>query len=478
VIVAALAERARTRPEPFADLADERLMAGLFHLWLSAIADHAGLASLPQCIEAELKRRGVWGAALGLYIRPQLKHRALHIRPLYSLMRSDEDSTLAADLAADWLRRYPKLIATSEYELIDRLLHSPRRAELCDIGDRLRGEITDIDRRHNWDAVQVLVDFEAAVARLGARVDPALLWNIRSHAGDKRLSQRPSIAMAPRQFAWIVTTFRRLWPAEGRPTTATWGDDNSWDASEYLRGLVARLGEDTSDEAVSAIEALRDSAHDGYTDYIRWVATEQRRKRVERDYSPPFIHQIHSVLSAGSPTDAADLQAVVLGALETAQSLLRGSDVDWYRGFFRENGRHMSEEPCRDEIIKMLRNIDNSLEYIPEAHVAEDKRVDIVVRARERLILPIEVKGQWHAELWTAADKQLDHLYVNDWRAERGVYLVLWFGGGTTLTQPPNGSPKPATAADLQSALFSTSKAAVAGRVDIVVLDVTRPPPV
>jgi hypothetical protein len=96
------------------------------------------------------------------------------------------------------------------------------------------------------------------------------------------------------------------------------------DASEYLRGLVARLGDDTSNEAVAAIETLRGMARDGYTDHIRWVAAEQWRKRVERAYSPPSIQQIQSVLCAGSPTDAIDLQAAVLATLETAQRLLRG----------------------------------------------------------------------------------------------------------------------------------------------------------
>jgi hypothetical protein len=215
-------------------------------------------------------------------------------------MRSDEDSTLATGLAAEWLRRYPNMIAASEDELIDRLLHSPRRAELRDIGDKMRGNVTDNARRHSWDAVQVLIDFEAAIARLGDAVEPDLIWKIRSHTGDRRLDRRPSIAMAPHQLAWTVATFRRLWPVQSRPITATWGDENSWDASEYLRGLVARLGDDTSDEAVGAIETLRDMAHDGYTDHIRWVAAEQRRKRVERAYSPPSIQQIQSVLSAGS----------------------------------------------------------------------------------------------------------------------------------------------------------------------------------
>ena len=214
---------------------------------------------------------------------------------------------------------------------------------------------------------------------------------------------------------------------------------------------------------------------DGYTDHIRLVAAEQRQKRVEKTYLPPTLRQIRSILDAGPPVDAADLQAVTLEALETAQRLLRGSDVDWYRGFFREGGRHKDEELCRDEIIKMLRTIDNSLQYIPENHVADDKRVDIVAHAHERLILPIEIKGQWHPELWAAADKQLDHLYVNDWRAERGIYLVLWFGEDAMIPNPPDGRPKPTTAPELRDALLAMSKAAVAGRVDVVVLDVTRP---
>lgn len=75
------------------------------------------------------------------------------------------------------------------------------------------------------------------------------------------------------------------------------------------------------------------------------------------------------------------------------------------------------------------------------------------------------------------AEKQLDHLYVNDWRAERGIYLVLWFGESVSLLNPPDGNPKPATALELRKTLRATSKAANGGRVDIVVLDLTRPSP-
>ena len=469
IIVAALAERVRTRAQPFVDLPDERLMAGMFELWNSGIQDHAGLPNLRERIESELRQRGAWEAALRLYIAPQLKRHVQHVGLLSSLMSLEADAALAVGLAAEWLRRFPDLLAAAEEVMIDRLLHSPRRAELRDIGDARRGKAADDNRRRNWDAVQLLVDFEAASARLSETVEPDLLSHIRAREGDLRFGQRASIKMRPFQLAWIVAAFRKLWPAQSRANGVTWG------ASEYLWSLVSRLGDDTSDEAVATIETLRDMPQDGYTEHLWVVAAEQRQKRVEKKYSAPTLQQIRSLLNAGAPTDAADLQAVTMDALETAQGWLRGNDVDWYRGFFREDGRHKTEELCGDEIIKMLRAVDNSLEYIPETHVADDKRVDIVARAHERLILPIEIKGQWHPELWTAADKQLDHLYVNDWRAERGIYLVLWFGEDTSLPSPPDKRPKRTTAHELREALRAISKAALAGRVDIVVLDVTRP---
>jgi hypothetical protein len=167
---------------------------------------------------------------------------------------------------------------------------------------------------------------------------------------------------------------------------------------------------------------------------------------------------------------------MITEALDEAQKWLRGNDVDYYKGFFHENGRHKNEDSCRDELIKILRAIDPTLEYIPESHGADDKRVDILVRASASLAVPIEIKGQWHPKLWSAADEQLDDLYVNDWRAERGVFLVLWFGAGTKLTSL-EGEERPTSASELCEALSARSTAAQEGRVKIVTLDMTRPYP-
>lgn len=166
---------------------------------------------------------------------------------------------------------------------------------------------------------------------------------------------------------------------------------------------------------------------------------------------------------------------MLLEELHIVQAKLLGSDVDWYRDFF-DAGKPRVEEDCRDTLIKMLRPVPFGIQASPEGHLADNKRCDIVCTLGD-LMVPIEIKGQWHPALWTAADRQLDQLYINDWRAERGIYLVLWFGNDSSKPPvgPPAGIAVPQTAEILRVAVAAGSASAREGRTEIVVLDLTRP---
>jgi hypothetical protein len=116
--------------------------------------------------------------------------------------------------------------------------------------------------------------------------------------------------------------------------------------------------------------------------------------------------------------------------------------------------------------------------FNPEAHFADDKEADIACSVG-MLRMPIEVKGQWHPELWRAADAQLARLYAQDCRAGgRGIYLVLWFGDQVAknkrLRRPGRGVHLPETPEQLRAMLTSTSQAAQDGRIKVVVLDLSR----
>jgi hypothetical protein len=124
----------------------------------------------------------------------------------------------------------------------------------------------------------------------------------------------------------------------------------------------------------------------------------------------------------------------------------------------------------------MFGTLSFGIKALPEGHLADAKRCDVLCLLGDMMI-PIEIKGQWHRDLWTAADRQLDLLYTTDHRAERGIYLVLWFGPDTSkpLKAPPVGMAAPHSAQALREALVGLSASTGDGRTEIIVLDITRP---
>ncbi len=477
ILIAALAERLRTG-SGFEDLDNERLVAGLIETTQTRIDDHAGVAGLNKALAAVLRERDAWVAAQRMMLEPQLAHGNTHVQALYSLMHDDQDAELAMALASEWLERYPDMAGEPEAELIDRLLASGNADRLREILDARRPGLADIndERRRNWIAVGLIVDFKRISAELEARggVEREILWNLRARLGNRR-QQRSTTALDAQQLVWVIGIFRTMHPHSQRPYTVTTGDTNPWDATEYISVLIERLGDLTSAEAGANLAALRDAPLDGYTDLLRTAAAEQRRKRAEENWKAPNLATVVAVIDDLPPTTPAQLQIVVLERLDEVQAQLVGSDVDWYHDFISAEGPK-PEEKCRDAILKMMRPMPFGIQVSPEGHLADDKRCDILCQLRN-MIVPIEVKGQWHPDLWRAADRQLDLLYTNDWRAERGIYLVLWFGleSDKLPRKPPAGMPPPHTAHELRAALTVSSSTVRDGRTAVVALDLTRP---
>lgn len=480
IIVAALAERLRTGRD-FADLPEERVLAGLFEVRHSRIDDHAGIDGLLAALENEIRSRGVWEEAQRAWFEPQLERSREHVAGLYGLMRGDDDVELAGRLAKEWLARFPKLPAQTEIELVDRLIQADDRDALLELAtDRRRRDDLDRDRKLNWDAVALFVDFSKTARQLeSSDIDRDLLWALRNRLGGGRWDEGRRVQLDALQVGWIVRVFRTLYAAEHHPIGATSGDTNPWDASEYLHGLIRRLGEDTSDAASDELARLRHQPVDGYTEYILTVSAEHERKRVEQAYTPPSLDAVAALVRDQRPTDPAGLQAVVVEELTVlGRRLSPGGDPADIREGFLERGRAKSEEQCRNHLLVLLRGtMPFGIELRPESHLAADKEVDIEASLGGDLMVPIEIKGQWHRDLWHAADTQLSRLYADDWRAERrGIYVVFWFGDAS---KPVKGlghdMPVPTSAEELREGLIKTSPAAQSGLVEVVVLDVSPP---
>ena len=477
VIVAALAER-RRNDLGFDDLPAERLMAGLFEVRHSRIDDHAGIGELEHLLAESVRERGAWEEAQRLYFEPQFLKRRENIDGLYDLLREPRDAGLAHRLSLEWLRRYPDMAEGPEAELLDYLIGSPAgRSALGPLASERRCLSGLVDeRRRNWDSVGLIVDFAKTRETLEAAgpIERDLFWHIRARIGEQRGDGR-AINLDATQLSWMLETFRSAYPKVRRPNSVTTGDTNPWDASDFIEAMINRLGDETSNEAITALVALRDAPNDGYSELLRVVGAEQKRKRLEANWCAPDLATVSSAVHDAAPTTAAQLQAVVLDELARVQRQLRGGDVDWYRDFFN-GSTPRREDDCRDSLIKMLRPLAFGIQALPEGHLADDKRCDIICLLGD-IMVPIEIKGQWHASLWTAADEQLDRLYVNDWRAECGIYLILWFGTGSpkALKPPPRGIARPGSAEELRNALMQRSATTRDGRVEVIVLDLERP---
>jgi hypothetical protein len=476
IIVAALAERLRTG-RGFDDLPDERVMAGYFELSHTPFDKHAGIAGLDKRLADLLRARGQWEATQRLFFEPQLTAGAQHVRGLYALMRSTEDDKLVDKLGAEWLESFPNMSSEAEVEIIDRLLATPAGcvALRALLPRRLETAPTD-QRRRTWNAVGLILEFEATRARLEAagEIDKKLFWDLRDRLGDRR-GTASTASLDTAQLDWVIRTFRTEFPYTHWPVGTTTGDTNGWDATHFLLALINRLGDEVSPAATEKLVALRDAPEDGYTGPLRVALAEQKRKRVEAGWKAPDLPAVAAAIMDQAPTTAAQLQAVLLEELVCVQAKIRGSDVDWYKDFF-VGGVPRNEEACRDTILKMFGELPFGIQAIPEGHLADDKRCDIFCTLAGMMV-PIELKGQWHKDLWTAADRQLDLLYTNDWRAERGIYVVLWFGRDSSKPpcKPSAGIKQPETAESLRAELAAQSVTTREGRTEIVVLDLTRP---
>ncbi len=110
-------------------------------------------------------------------------------------------------------------------------------------------------------------------------------------------------------------------------------------------------------------------------------------------------------------------------------------------------------------------------------HMPAQKRADIAA-IRNSIGLPVEIKGQWHPNVWSAPVDQLDAKYTRDWHAEgRGVYIVMWFGNvpRTQLPKHPEGLDRPNTPQALRQMLIDRVPEARRSQIDVFVIDVTRP---
>jgi hypothetical protein len=184
------------------------------------------------------------------------------------------------------------------------------------------------------------------------------------------------------------------------------------------------------------------------------------------------------------PATVADLHAVFVEHLDDPRKRIPTENSDIYRMFWNLDGHGQlvsprPEEGCRDALITLLRErlapLAISLE--PEAHMAGNRSADISAAMAAHKTL-CEIKRDYHPDVWTAPDGQLERFYAHDPEALGfGIYLVFWFEDGrrSAIPLPPDGQPRPTSAAEMESMLHTRLQADRAARTAVMVIDETKP---
>lgn len=257
------------------------------------------------------------------------------------------------------------------------------------------------------------------------------------------------------------------------------GNDGT-DAKRYgdlVRAFINRLGAMPTSDAAQEIERLLEQPTLGE---LKWLLESARHQQKihQRESQFRFLspREVAQVFANQAPTSAADLAALTLDHLDDIARELHEND-DGFRAFWTEAqpNKPKKENSCRDALLARLRARLHPLriDCQPEVDYANDKRADIRLSYRTEFELPIEIKRDSNASLWTALRSQLIAQYSIAPKADgHGIYLVLWFDG-KDMPRTMNGGKKPCSPEELKNCLEAQLTPIEQRRIFVRVLDVS-----
>ena len=277
--------------------------------------------------------------------------------------------------------------------------------------------------------------------------------------------------------AFIVEVFGGGWPNVPWPAGGTVGDCNPWDASEFIRRTIYAIARLPSPEATEVLRNLIDRHAPSYVEMAKHALALQRRVRRDNEYTSPSIDEVWAVVANSLPESIDDMRTWFGDRIDTLKKRIRGSDTDMWEAYW-DGDQPRRENFCRNRLVEHVSGqLPESIRFGPETSMPAGKRSDIAL-TRNRMKLPVEIKCQWHRDVWNAASVQLDAGYAIDWQAEgRGAYIVLWFGDvpGKQLPRHPDAVPGPETPEALKQLLIDRLPEERRSCIDVFVIDVAKP---
>lgn len=238
------------------------------------------------------------------------------------------------------------------------------------------------------------------------------------------------------------------------------------DSTIFINQCLNRLSTRTSVDDIAALESLiKANESDAYQAQVKYSIHNQDILRRQRSYKKPNFQQTLNTLNNHKPVNHQDLLALTIDHLDSLEIELRNDNFNGYKYFWNEKQHKVTdpkpEDAARDVLIDQLRSKLTGLgiSVEPESLMAKSKRVDVILSIDD-MKLPIEIKRDYHSDVWTACEDQLKALYTILPQADGyGVFLVFWYGESrgkkNSITCPPThiSKKRPTTAKEMQKML-------------------------
>ncbi|MTI08784.1 NACHT domain-containing protein [Curvivirga aplysinae] len=422
------------------------------------------------------------------YVEPQLAASISHPSVGWLDYR-EELQFLRVALPLEWLKEYPMMSVHAKEQLVDMVVGYGDQEELKGIILQKCIEINDawvigpstmeqIEDRDFWyfRGFVFLDDCPDFIFDWFRQDKNSVLKFENTYGRFNRGEKKGWPGLSTAKMFWILDTFVEVWPQVHLPNSYGTHSPKNETAYRFLNYLVSSSDFWKADrDGLSYVDRmLSDNRFGHFEESLKHLRSELRKANAHETLVIPTPQDISTLLDQGMAVNAESLRNLLIDHFDEYQVFLQGEETDPLQQFYK-GGEHVDENEARNRIVEYLKprlkpkGIDVQIEH----HMRDSKRCDFTLSLfmnGKKHLIPVEVKGQWHREVFTAVSSQLDEFYTRHPDAEyQGVYLVLWFGKKAKIAGLVNDGKL--TPQQLEKKIIENIPVENRKRLDVFILD-------
>lgn len=419
------------------------------------------------------------------YIEPGLEGPREGFTNVSWLARTAACVEFRADLALEWLWKFPNMPSSAQDTLFNLAIGAANRRSLLDlIAQRAASEASDIgpstriSETRFWQIRRFFFEDADKDGWSDLEGDPNVIFSIADKAGRYGDRREGWPTLSAQKIYKIFDAFVEAWPQVFLPSSWGTGDPDDQRAYRFLSDEVWRIGRDLPERALPVLDKMiADVRFAGFSEALSTMRAETLKKLALASFTAPSAGDVAAMFDATGIASVEDLRAYLVEDLGRLQEWLRTAETDALETYYRGE-LHVDENTARNRVVDSLkpRMTAMNMPVVIEHHMADSNRCDFTVSAMidgRRRLLVVEAKGQWHRELFSAASAQLNERYAVHQDAERqGIYLIFWFGPDVKVADRAGHGIQ--TAGELRDRVESKMPVELRPFIDVVVLDLSR----